>query len=284
MEMKEEKAKVLEEQRLAQREKRLRVAEKQKSSLEDELHKSKKALHKNQELSQQSSVMSAPPEHAAYPAAYPLPMAPMGMPMGQMGMQGQMGMPGQMPQGGPIYLQGGVPQQIPGQQRVMHRHIHHHVHYHDGEESDDNGAQGLKMQQQGMGSADQRQLENASEAQVRKQIETQGLDSDGPAGPFAGFGGVDNFAETPHMRRPSSMGKLMPMDGMGTTQQAFQKSPSLPHLDPHQRPGVANTNFGRNLAKSTETYADSRRPTFVSPGPKKQAKQQMVGGGLGRPH
>mmetsp|Transcript_136869 Transcript_136869/g.355250 ORF Transcript_136869/g.355250 Transcript_136869/m.355250 type:complete len:1369 (-) Transcript_136869:35-4141(-) len=150
------------------------------------------------------------------------------------------------------------PKMAAGKQRVVHRHLHHHVHYHDSDEeaahSGDHGPAGYKY----IATEDERkQMEAATEARIRAQLESGGgpeeyLKSLGP--PYGRLPSADDGAQTPPKRRALSHGSLPlayhdPM-GLSRTQQAFTRQPMLPQLPVYQR----------GLERAMGSYADSGRP------------------------
>jgi len=146
-----------------------------------------------------------------------------------------------------------------GKQKVVHRHIHHHVHYHDGSDEEaqapvDPGPMGYKY----IATEDERrQMEAATEARIRAQLEAGGGPEDylkGLGPPYGGLPSIDDGAQTPTKRRALSHGSLPlayhdPM-GMSRTQQAFPRQPMLPQLPGYQR----------GLERAMGSYADSGRP------------------------
>lgn len=106
-------------------------------------------------------------------------------------------------------------------QRVVHRHIHHHVHYHeeDGSQDDEGGGAGYPSEDE------RRQIELASEARVKAQLESSRL----PALDAFGGRGVD-------------------------------ESFTLPGGDMARRKGLPK--FAKGLEAAAGAYSDIRRPQY----------------------
>eukprot|EP00927_Polykrikos_kofoidii_P030828 TRINITY_DN26534_c0_g1_i1.p1 TRINITY_DN26534_c0_g1~~TRINITY_DN26534_c0_g1_i1.p1 ORF type:complete len:1386 (+),score=301.60 TRINITY_DN26534_c0_g1_i1:96-4160(+) len=287
---KSETLKKLEEQRLRERERRLRAAQKQKAKLEDQLLASKVAAGiacatNSSSLAFVGKTQQSGPQQWAGGMPVPVKQAPVGME--------KMSTNATSPSIEMMKLQKSPPPGVgltPAQQRVLHRHIHHHVHYHDGEDGDGTGADDRPMDVNGdlhdartriMSPQEQRRLEMSSEARIRDQIEA----APGTPAERFGIGGVDNFAETPHMQRGGgSMQRLLPGGGslangdMTRTQEAFRRTPSLPQIGPFGGGRAGNLQgYSRSIERAFGSYADSGRPRYVQRG------YVMAGGGLGAP-
>jgi len=252
-----EAAKKLEAERQEQRERRLRIHDKQKAKLATNLLKSREA--KLAAVAQQGQQQSAQfdgqgPAEEQLDAQEPMP--------------------------------DGLEPQPRKQQRVVHRHIHHHVHYHEGGDFDGSGGEDERSP---MGSRppvttveEQRQVEYASEARVRAQLEAQ-------AAPYSAKGGMMQHsasagqmrgrlphmdpgfdgAETPTMHHAASVGHMPGSQqfGMTRTQEAFHhQNQTLPPLDV-QDMGRHNglVRYAGNVERAFGSYADSGRPRALRP-------------------
>merc|ERR1719282_969297 len=171
----------------------------------------------------------------------------------------------------------------PQQQRVVHRHIHHHVHYHEGGDYDPSDADvdgNMATRQQFTSINEQRQMEMASEARVRAQLEAQDTPSNSMMAmrhsasadqvrlPYVDPS-FDSGAETPTMHHAVSMGNVPLGYGgnqfdMTRTQQAFRGGQSLPALDVQdmgRRNGLVQ--YSKNVERAFGSYGDSGRPRAI---------------------
>jgi len=254
---KNEANKILEQKRVEERERRLKAGERQKAKIEAQMILSRQERAERQ--AEKHSVRSN--QEGGYPQSS----------------EGQAIMPGQ-------------PANSITPQRVVHRHIHHHVHYHEGggveggpgeEDMDQGSAPPLS----GKGAPfvsdeEQRQIEMASEARVRAQLEMSGQPPmDGErhqshhfhqhlAMPHADPGAITPTTE--NMRQAHSMAALLG-DGNDQTQEAFYRGAmpvqrSLAELS-SARSSVQEMGRRRGLnkyagyvEKAFGSYADSGRP------------------------
>merc|ERR1719282_366230 len=162
----------------------------------------------------------------------------------------------------------------PQQQGVVHRHIHHHVHYHEGGDYDPSDADvdGNMATRQQFTSINE-QMEMASEARVRAQLEAQDTPSNSMMAmrhsasadqvrlPYVDPS-FDSGAETPTMHHAVSMGNVPLGYGgnqfdMTRTQQAFRGGQSLPALDVQdmgRRNGLVQ--YSKNVERAFGSYGD----------------------------
>jgi len=179
----------------------------------------------------------------------------------------------------------------PAARRVLHRHVHHHVHYHDGSGDETGGSGGESGNESGSLAAhfassteEQRQIEAASEARVRAQLE----------GAQGGLPGLTGSGSAPELLRPprqqlpmqhrapvSEAGPLTPRmlhkaasmgylhsgarggpTRMMRSQESFRPS-SLPALDVDlgRRRGLQH--YSGSIQRAAGSYADSGRPRFA---------------------
>jgi len=234
-EEKKDKLARLEKQRLEERERRIHIARDKKERLESQ-------------LSQSSGTKEAGSRKASGTDDAPLTKAHHLAPIGK-----------QLEAQPPTPTAVGVP---PSQaetprppKRMVHRHIHHHVHYHDGEPDgnpnsadDEQGAVPLHMSPE-----ERRNIELASEARVREQLEASAL------------AGQQAWEETPTMRRSMSVGSGRDALQLSRTQEAFprgaMRSPGCPPADLQdisRQKGLVR--YGRNVARAHAAFADSGRP------------------------
>lgn len=262
---KNEAAKKLELDRQADRERRLRIHEKQKAKLASQLVKSREAK-----------------------MAMPIPMEPNHAMSAQL--DPHLPMPTQLDSPQSMEVFDPQRQAMPRQQRVVHRHIHHHVHYHEGgdcpSDAEDEGA--METRQPFTSLQEQRQMEMASEARVRAQLEAQEAQDTPTNRKLAMMQSAsadqllhnrlpsvdpnfDSCAETPTMHHAVSMGHVPMSYGdnqfdMTRTQQAFRGGQSLPALDVQdmgRRNGLVQ--YSKNVERAFGSYGDSGRPRAIRP-------------------
>jgi hypothetical protein len=242
---KSEAKKVLDQKREEERDRRLKAGERQKAKVEAQM-----MMSRQQKAEQEGSGSHTPadPQAAQVGAmGYPQGMAPF---------------PGQ--------------QRTAAQQRVVHRHIHHHVHYHEGNglEAASNDEEGGAMPSVGL--EERQQIEMASEARVRSQLETVKGQVDASESQsqhhFHQHLGllpqVDSGAVTPPtmFRQAYSMGALP--DGSDRTQEAFYKaalpqSMSAEMQEVSKRRGLKK--YAAGVDRAFSSYADAGRPLRCRP-------------------
>jgi len=251
--------------------------------------------------------LQLPPEQSMQePSGYPF-QQPLEQPLQEGALQEPMQQPGDMdalqqldalqqPAGQPMQLPSKQPWQHPHleqlhqvraamsrnpqAQRVVHRHVHHHVHYHEGGDPDSGGEgeQRLSPAFATTSPEQQRQIEMASEARVRTQLEAAGpgaapgmaRSSSATSAQHRGLPSKEDAQRALAWQRSASlgdvrMGSLGP--GMPRAQDATRHA-SLPALDVDlgRRQGSQGlARYAGSVQRAIGSYSDSGRPRLARP-------------------
>jgi len=151
----------------------------------------------------------------------------------------------------------------PRAQRVVHRHIHHHVHYHEGSDPESGGEeQRLSPAQFTASPEQQRQIEMASEARVRAQLEAD--PQYGPGLAQSASAGSLQPSRMPSMQRSASVpggGGFAP--GATRSQEAALRRSTLPALEMDLGRRASLARYKGNVQRAIGSYSDSGRPRFA---------------------